>query len=78
MLARVLLVLKGKDVKMVVRLDSMVMNVINYVRRLVEVATVIVFTAFVNVYQGFLVSRVICHVLSSHLGQIAMNSVTVI
>ena len=63
---------------MVVRLDSMVMNVINYVRRLVEVATVIVFMVFVNAYQGFLVSRVICHVLSLHLGQIAMNSVTVI
>ena len=76
--ARVLLVLKGRDVKMVVHLDSMVMNVINYVRRLVEVATVIVFMVFVNVYQGFSVSHVICHVLSSHLGPIVMNSVTVI
>ena len=78
MLARVLLVLKERDVKMVVRLDSTVMNVINFARRHVEVATVIVFMDFVNVYQGFSVSHVICHVLSLHLGQIAMNSVTVI
>ena len=63
---------------MVVRLDSMVMNVTNYVRRLVEVATVIVFMVFVNVYQDFSVSHVICHVLSLHLVPIVMNSVTVI